>query len=76
MTVAELTLEVLAEKLLTQSDSKKLVEWAVSALQLGCESENLIILAGLDMRPLRNGKNISGNQFKTPVLLLIDPKVN
>jgi hypothetical protein len=55
MTVAELTLEVLGEKLLTQFDSKKLVEWAVSALKLGCESENLFILAGLDDELLENG---------------------
>ena len=48
MTVEGLTLEVLGEKLLTQFDSKKLVEWAVSALKLGCESENIFILAGLD----------------------------
>ncbi|TBO43103.1 hypothetical protein [Pedobacter kyonggii] len=51
MTVAELTVEVLAEKLLTQFDSKKFVEWAVSALQLGCESEHLFVLAGLDGEP-------------------------
>lgn len=51
MTVAELTLEVLGEKLLTQFDSKKFVEWAVSTLKLGCESENLFILAGLDDEP-------------------------
>jgi hypothetical protein len=48
MTLAELTLEVLGEKLLTQFDSKKLVEWAVNALKLGYESENLFVLAGLD----------------------------
>jgi hypothetical protein len=44
MTVEELTLEVLAEKLLTQFDSKKLVEWAVNVLKLGCESEKSFYL--------------------------------
>jgi len=47
MTLEELTLEILAERLLTEFNSKKLVDWAVSALQLGYESENLFILAGL-----------------------------
>lgn len=48
MTLDEITFEILAEKALTQFDGKKLVYWAVSALELGYESENLCILAGLD----------------------------
>lgn len=48
MTLQELTLEVLAERALTQFDSKKLVDWAVKVLELGYESENLFVLAGLD----------------------------
>lgn len=48
MTLEELTLTILAERILTQFDSKKLVDWAVEILQLGYESENLYILAGLD----------------------------
>lgn len=48
MTLQELTLEILAERALTQFDSKKLVDWAVKVLELGYESENLFVLAGLD----------------------------
>lgn len=48
MTIEELTLEILGERVLSQFDSKKLVDWAVNVLALGYESENLIILAGLD----------------------------
>ncbi len=48
MILQELTLEILAERALTQFDSKKLVDWAVKVLELGYESENLFILAGLD----------------------------
>ncbi len=48
MTLEELTLEILAERALTQFDSKKLVNWAVKVLELGYESENLFVLAGLD----------------------------
>lgn len=48
MTLQELTLNILAERILTQFDSKKLVDWAVQVLELGFENENLYILAGLD----------------------------
>ncbi|WP_412465656.1 hypothetical protein [Pedobacter sp. KLB.chiD] len=48
MTIDELTLEVLADRALSQFDSKKLVSWAVSVMELGYETENLLILAGLD----------------------------
>lgn len=48
MTLEEKALEILAERALTQFDSKKLVNWAVKVLELGYESENLFILAGLD----------------------------
>lgn len=43
-----LTLEILAERCLTHFDSKKLVDWAVQVLELGYESNNLFVLAGLD----------------------------
>ncbi|UIR57321.1 hypothetical protein LZQ00_05765 [Sphingobacterium sp. SRCM116780] len=48
MKLEELTLEVLAERTLSQSDSKIFVDWAVQVLKLGYESENLFVLAGLD----------------------------
>lgn len=48
MTLEEITLEILAERALFQADSKKLVYWAISVLELGYDSENLYILAGLD----------------------------
>ncbi len=48
MKLEELTLEILAERALTPFDSKRLVNWAVNVLKLGYESEDLIILAGLD----------------------------
>jgi RNase P subunit RPR2 len=48
MTLNEITLEILAERALTQFDSKKLVDWAVNVLEIGYESKNLCILAGLD----------------------------
>ncbi|MGK6351602.1 hypothetical protein [Parapedobacter sp. DT-150] len=48
MTVEELTLEILGERAFSQFDSKNLVDWAVNVMALGYESENLVILAGLD----------------------------
>jgi hypothetical protein len=48
MTLQELTLNILAERALTQFDSKKLVDWSVQVLELGFENKNLYILAGLD----------------------------
>lgn len=48
MTITEITLEILAERTLTQFNSKKLVDWAVKVLELGYANENLYILAGLD----------------------------
>ncbi|GGH20300.1 hypothetical protein FAZ19_09995 [Sphingobacterium alkalisoli] len=47
-TLDNLTLEILAERCLTHFDSKKLVDWAVQVLELGYESNNLFVLAGLD----------------------------
>ena len=44
----ELTLEILGERTCLPFDSKNLVDWAVNVLTLGYESENLVILAGLD----------------------------
>ena len=57
MTHKELTLEILAERALTQFDSKKLVDWAVKVLELGYESENLFVLAGLDNDPTEEREN-------------------
>lgn len=48
MPLEEITLEILAERALTQFDSNKFVDWAVKVLELGYQSENLLILAGLD----------------------------
>ncbi|HLV46491.1 MAG TPA: hypothetical protein VKY32_05570 [Flavobacterium sp.] len=48
MSLQEITLNILAERTLTQFDSKKLVDWAVKVLELGYENENLFVLAGLD----------------------------
>lgn len=48
MTLQEITLEIFGERALTHFDSKKLVDWAVKVLELGYESENLYVLAGLD----------------------------
>src|SRR5690606_18911800 len=48
MTLQELTLNILAERILTTFDSKKLVNWAVDVILLGYGSENLYVLAGLD----------------------------
>lgn len=48
MTLEQLTLEVLAERILTESDSKKLVDWAIKVMELGYDSEDLYVLAGLD----------------------------
>jgi len=48
MSIEEITLEVLAERALSNFDSKALVTWAINVLHSGRESENLFILAGLD----------------------------
>jgi hypothetical protein len=48
MTIEKLTHLVLGERLTTFFDSKRLVDWAVDLLKIGCDSESLIILAGLD----------------------------
>lgn len=57
MTLEEFTLEVLSEKLIYDADSKSLVIWAVKAMELGYESENLCILAGLDNAPTIEREN-------------------
>lgn len=44
----ELTFEIFAERTLKDFDSKKFVVWAVAVMELGFETENLYILAGLD----------------------------
>ncbi|QXU43618.1 hypothetical protein [Pedobacter sp. D749] len=64
MTVEELTLEVLAEKLLTQLDSKKLAEWAVSALKLAMKvkiSDKLIFNSRYEV------KGMISEAFQQPV---------
>lgn len=48
MDLEKYTLDILAERILTQFDSQKYVDWAINIMQLGYESENLFILAGLD----------------------------
>lgn len=48
MNIQEETHEVLGQRLMDKFDSKKLVEWAVSTMQKGYDSESLVILAGLD----------------------------
>ncbi len=48
MILENITLDILAEKILTEFDSKKFVKWAVDVMELGYNSENLFILAGLD----------------------------
>ncbi|MFA8433565.1 MAG: hypothetical protein ACEPOZ_03515 [Marinifilaceae bacterium] len=48
MNLQEETNKLLAQRLLSHFDSKKLIDWAIMALQDGFETENLLILAGLD----------------------------
>lgn len=47
MNIQEETYLILAQRLLDQFDSKKLVEWAEHAMKSGYDSDSLIILAGL-----------------------------
>jgi len=51
MNVQEITYRLLGEKNVTYFDSRKYVDWAVTLLENGFESESLIILAGLDSYP-------------------------
>ena len=51
MDLQEITYQLLAEKNLIYFDSQKYVDWAVTLLGNGFESESLIILAGLDSYP-------------------------
>jgi hypothetical protein len=48
MDIREEACIVLGQMYLQEFDSKKMVEWAVHALQAGYDSESLAILAGLD----------------------------
>ena len=48
MSVKEITEILLAKKLLSNFDSKNYVDWAISVMERGIESENLFVLAGLD----------------------------
>lgn len=46
--VQEETYKILAQRVLSHSDSKKLIDWAIILMGKGFDSESLIILAGLD----------------------------
>ena len=46
--IKEVTYQLLVEKNLTYLDSQRYVDWAVTLLENGYESESLVILAGLD----------------------------
>ncbi len=46
--VQEETYKILAQKVLSHFDSKKLIDWAIMLMGKGFDSESLIILAGLD----------------------------
>ena len=48
MTKEELTHVILGKQLICDFDSKDFVDWAVTIMQQGYESDNLFILAGLD----------------------------
>lgn len=48
MNVQEETYKLLAQRLFSYFDSKKLVDWAVMMIENGFDSDSLIILAGLD----------------------------
>jgi hypothetical protein len=51
MDIQKETYRLLAQKLLTNFDNRKFVNWAVMLLENGYESENIMILAGLDKSP-------------------------
>lgn len=46
--VQEETYKILAQRVLSHFDSKKLIDWAILLMGKGFDSESLIILAGLD----------------------------
>ncbi|MCC6372745.1 MAG: hypothetical protein IT236_17205 [Bacteroidia bacterium] len=48
MDASKLTYKILGQKLLSWYDSKVLVDWALTLMQNGFDSDNLQILAGLD----------------------------
>lgn len=48
MNIQKVTYQLLGEKLISNFDSKKYVNWAVTLLENGYDSESLIILAGLN----------------------------
>ena len=48
MDASQLTYQILGQKLLSRFDSKILVDWALTLMQNGFHSDNLVILAGLD----------------------------
>ncbi len=61
MKIEDLTLSVLAERKLTFFNSKRLVDWAVNAIDLGYNSDNLYILAGLDYETTEERENYFWN---------------
>ena len=48
MDASNLTHKILGQKILSWYESKVLVDWAVTLMQNGFDSDNLRILAGLD----------------------------
>lgn len=48
MNIQEETHKILGQRLLSEFDSREMVNWAVTAIELGYDSESLLILAGLD----------------------------
>ncbi len=48
MTITELTYYTIADRIIGKSDSKIYVDWAIDMISKGHESENILILAGLD----------------------------
>jgi hypothetical protein len=48
MNIQEITYQLLGEKSVTYFDSQKYVNWAITLLENGFDSESLVILAGLD----------------------------
>lgn len=48
LNIQEETYKLLSQRLFSYFDSKKLVDWALMMMENGCDSNSLIILAGLD----------------------------
>lgn len=73
MNVAKLTYRILGQRIVTWYDGKLFVDWAVSLLKEGYESESLLILAGLDNESL----DVCENYFQKALEeLAIDVEIN